>query len=75
MMGGTLGNRYTNMGDQAASMNQGRVNSGLMSSQQMATMSPTERAQYAALLQQMGVIGSPDDLNDQIKKYTPDGLG
>jgi len=75
MMGGALGTRYTNMGDQVASMNQGKVNPGLMSSQQMATMSPTERAQYTALLQQMGVIGGPEDLNDQIKKFTPDGLG
>lgn len=74
MLGGAL-HSNTTTGDLASSLNQGKAPTNLASSQQLSTMSPYLRQNYAALLQQMGIVNSPQDLDYAVKQFTPAGLG
>lgn len=62
-------------GDQLRSLNSGVAPDKLLSSQALSTMSPSQRSGYAAMLMQMGIIRSPEDLDFYVKRFTPDGIG
>ncbi len=56
------------------SLNAGRAPEKLLSSTDMATLDTSTQAHYAALLQQMGIIDSPQQLIDQQRKFAPTAL-
>jgi hypothetical protein len=75
MLGGALSK--TNMaipGEQLQSLNAGRAPDNLFSAQALSTMSPSQRKGYAAMLKQMGIIQSEDDLDYYVDQYRPDGF-
>lgn len=74
LLGGAL-SQNTTAGELVKALNQGRAPSALPSRQQLSTMSPSQRAGYMALLQQMGIVQSPEDFAHFVNQYTPAGLG
>lgn len=73
LLGGALASNTT-MGDAASALNAGRAPTQLPSKQQLSTMSPSQRAGYMAMLQQMGIIQSPEDFAHYVGQFTPAGL-
>ena len=75
LLGGALSK--TNMAidpTRLRALNVGRAPDQLFSAQELSTMSPSQRKGYAALLEQMGIIQSPEDLDYVVQQGRPAGL-
>ena len=76
LLGGALSKQNTAIpGEQLASLNAGKAPDKLLSANALGTMAPGQRAAYASLLQQMGIIQSPEDLDYYVDQFRPAGLG
>lgn len=76
LFGGALsGSNMAVPAEQLQQFNAGRAPDKLLSAQALSTLTPTQRKGYAALLQQMGIIQSPEDLDYAVNQFRPAGLG
>lgn len=75
MMGGALG--ASNMAvpaEDIRALSAGRAPDKLLSAQALSTMSPSQRKGYAAMLKQMGIVQSDEDLDYAVNQFRPAGL-
>lgn len=61
--------------DVIKALNRGRAPEKLISGTNFATLDPSLQTDYATLLQQMGIIRSPADLEARMRRYQPTALG
>ena len=75
MLGGALSRENMAIpAEQLRALNAGRAPDTLLSGQALSSMSPIQRKGYAALLKQMGIIPSEEDLEHSVRAFTPAGL-
>jgi hypothetical protein len=73
LLGGAISSNQA-LRPQAAALNMGLAPSQLPTAAAWRSLAPTMRSAYTALLQQMGIIQSPEDLAHYLSQYRPDAL-
>jgi hypothetical protein len=71
LLGGALDENRALPPEFLRSLNLGRAPTQLLSENAFSTLSSPQQSAYTAMLQQMGIIQSPEDLTSYIRKFAP----